>query len=411
MKIPAEEFFRFCARHVPLLRGLSEKAEEISEDAVLTLLRLHAAAPDDQPDHAWRRLKELRILLPVEPGSDIYSLAEPVRQLLSYLFDTATPATSEMIRGYVDALDGSGRKLAHAIEEDDDLVAELARQETVSTLQRLKGAVEETQASIFAEVAEFKAEQRRVSVREKFRRIVFWMDRYVDPLSAIVSVDGPLEAAFAETGRLLRLAGERALFRELGAAERTLRVLRRVERFALRSFHQCRREIHPLYESLRRASFIAEGAALALARLRRDGVRGWPEAHGFGVVTLRFQYAPSDAAISRALFRLIRTPPARPPRLRLPSVGNEPPAKRRRQWLDTLPASITPELPVADLVGWIVRRHPEKNNSDVLAGFTKLLYHRNFRGEFSGTERIRYATADGALRGFPVRLAGKEPPR
>ena len=408
MKIPPEEFFRFCARHVPLLRGLADRAEEISEAAMLSLLRLHGANLDEQPDYAWRRFKELGILLPSEPGSDVYSLAEPVRQLLNYLFDTANPATPEMIRGYVDALYGSGRKLARAIEGDDAIVAELSRQEMISTLQRLQGSVAETQASIFGEVAEFKIEQRRVSVREKFRRIVFWMDRYVEPLSAIVDVNGPLEATFAETGRLLRLAGERALFRELGAAERTLRVLRRVERFALRTFHQCRREIHPLYESLRRASFIAEGAALALARLRRDGVRGWPESYGFGVVTLRFQYVPSDMAIARTLRRLVETPPVKPPRLRLPSAGNEPPAKRRRQWLDALPASITPELPVNDLVGWIVAHHPEKNLSDVLAGCTKLLYHRSFRGEFCGTERIRYITADGALRGCPVRLEAKE---
>ena len=67
-------------------------------------------------------------------------------------------------------------------------------------------------------------------------------------------------------------AREHGLFNDLPALERELRRLRVVQRHALRIFQQCRRELQPLYQSLRRSSLIAEGAALALRKLEQEGL-------------------------------------------------------------------------------------------------------------------------------------------
>ena len=98
------------------------------------------------------------------------------------------------------------------------------------------------------------------------------MDRYVDPIVEMVRPEGPLRAAFDETERLLHRAREHGLYNDLPGLERNSRHLRVIQRHALRIFQQCRRELRPLYESLRRASFIADGAAIALERLQREGI-------------------------------------------------------------------------------------------------------------------------------------------
>ena len=230
------------------------------------------------------------------------------------------------------------------------------------------------------------------------------MERYVEPMIEIVRADGPLRETFDEVDRLLRGAREQALFNDYPALERNLRFLRLVGAHALRVFVQCRKEIQPLYESLRRSTFIAEGASRALEKLQSEGLANWGTAPLIGICSLRFQNVPGDAAIALALRRVIEHPPEPPPVLDLTTEETTPDELVRRLWLDQLPDHIRPELPLLDLLDWIVKRHPEKNTSAILAGFTALVFHHDFDARFSETQPNEYATANGSINARPVQL-------
>ena len=275
MKVNPQTFFTFCASHVPLLRRLAGQAGEVSEAEVVRLIRELAVTHEELPDTTWRRLKELQILVPTEPGASLYLLADAVARLLTYLFDEANPSTPEMVRGYVESLDALGRKLARAVETDDVAFVGLAFNEINATLRRIHADLEETQRAVQNEVSAFKVNRQQFSVRDRYRRIVYWMERFIDPMVEIVRPDGPMAAAFEETERLLRRAREESLFNDHPTLERNLRYLRLVRQHALRVFQDCRKELQPLYESLRRSSFIAAGAAAALERLQKEGAARW----------------------------------------------------------------------------------------------------------------------------------------
>lgn len=383
---------------------LSETEGEVSEAEVRRMIR--AAGTDDGvlPETVWRRLRELLILVPVEAGSDFFFVAEPVRRMLAYLFDEAQAATPEMIRGYMQSLEALGKQLSRAIDQDDMAVVQLALAEMQQTLRRIFADLDETHRSILAEVARYKTQRHSISVRDKFRRIVHWMERYVDPMVEIVRADGPLRATFDETERLLHRARQHGLFNDLPALERNTRHLRQVSRHALRVFQQCRRELQPLYESLRRSSFIAEGAALALDRLQKDGLEGWASRHAVAVCASRWQNVPSDAAIQRALRNVAEHPPEAAPILPLGSEESTPAGYLRLLWVESLPEAARAEMPVEDLLGWLVRRYPERQMADALTGFTRLIFDPEFSAHFDGRAEESYSAADGTLSAHPVRL-------
>lgn len=405
MKVNPQTFFNFCSGHVPLLGQLAEVDGEISEADVRRLIRANTVSGDELPETAWRRLKELQILVPTEPGNDFYLLAEPVRKLLAYLFDEARAATPEMVRGYMDSLRVTGRQLARSIDEDDLSLLRLGMEEVQQTLLRVHSDLDETHRCILAEVARYKTERRTISVREKFQRIVRWMERYVDPMVDIVRPDGPLRAVFDETEHVLQRAREHGLFNDLPVLERGLRRLRFVQRHALRVFQQCRRELQPLYESLRRSSFIAEGAALALRRLEQGGLSGWAEIHVVASCALRWQNVPGDAAIARALRNVAEHPPEPAPVVGLSTDEGTPPDYLRRLWLDALPEEARASLPVSDLLDWLVQRYPQRNTADTLAGFTRLVFDPEFIVNFPEATPRDYRTTDGFLDAQPIHLA------
>jgi hypothetical protein len=405
MKVSPQTFFNFCAVHVPLLRALQERVGEISEADAKRLIRDGGKANDELPQTTWLRLSELQVLVPTEPGSDFYFLAEPVSRLLAYLLDEANAATPEIIRGYIQSLEALGKQLSRAIDTDDLTGVRLALEEIQQTLRRIYADLDETHHAIMAEVARYKTERQTVSVRDKFRRIVHWMDRYVDPMLDIVRIDGTMRATFDDTERLLNRARDHGLFNDLPALERNLRHLRLVQRHSLRVFKQCRRELQPLYDSLRRSSFIAEGAAVALECLRREGPDGWSERHAIGANTLRWLHVPADNAIERALRNVVEHPPEPAPVLAMSGEDAIPAAYLRRLWLEALPDDVRSALPVQDLLGWVVSRNPQKNTDDVLAGFSKLVFHDQFSAKFTDGVSRAYETNDGTLDAQPVELA------
>jgi len=404
MKVNPQTFFNFCSRHVSLLRALSGASTEFSEAELTRLIKLHPAEQDELGQTVWRNLRELQILAPTEPGSDSFLLAEPVAHLLAYLLNEANPATPEIIRGYVQSLESLGKRLSSALAVEDVTVVKLAFEEITVTLRRIYADLEQTHHAILTEIANYKTERQRISVRDKFRRIVYWMERYVEPMIELVRVDGPMRAAFDETERLLYQARAQALFTDIPALERNLRHLRLVGMHALRIFVQCRKEIQPLYESLRRSSLIAEGAAHALQKLQSEGLSGWGTSPLINICSLRFQNVPGDAAIGLALRRIIEHPPEPPPVVDFEKEDPAPEALARRRWLDELPEMARPILPLDDLLAWLVQQHPEKGTAEVLAGFTELVFHSDFDARFGGRQEKEYLTPTGRLSAHPVQL-------
>src|SRR6266853_5168436 len=216
MKVNPQSFFNFWSNHASLLRGLGEHSGEISESEAMRLIRANPRE-EELPETAWRRLRELQIFVPTEPGSELFFMAEPVARLLTYLFNEANAATPEMIHGYILSLETTGKRLAHALDEEDIQQVALAFEEISQTLRRIYADLNERQHAILAEVARYKTERSRVSVREKYRRIVHWMERYVEPMIAIIDAGGPMRAAFDDTERLLGRARSEALFNDLPA--------------------------------------------------------------------------------------------------------------------------------------------------------------------------------------------------
>jgi hypothetical protein len=404
VKVNPQTFFNFCSHHVSLLRALADGGGEFSEAELMRLIKIHSAGQDELPQTAWRNLRDLQILVTTEPGSETYLLAEPVAGLLAYLQNEANPATPELIRGYVQSLETLGQRLSVALTAEDVTVVKLAFDEITVTLRRIYADLDQTHHAILTEVANYKTERYRVAVRDKFRRIVYWMERYVEPMIELVRADGPLRAAFDETERLLQQARAQTLFNDLPALDRNLRHLRLVGTHALRVFIQSRKEIQPLYESLRRSSLIAEGAALALRKLQNDGLSAWGTAPLISICAVRIQNVPGDRAISLALRRIVEHPPEPPPTLDLEMEDPAPAALARRQWLDALPEQVRPILPLNDLLGWMIREHPGKDLPDVLAGLSELVFHEDFDARFLDGGIQNYQTATGQLSANPVQL-------
>src|SRR5260221_121897 len=143
------------------------------------MVRANEAEAEEQPMFVVKRLKELRILIPVDEAEQHFLMAEPLRGILRYLLEEAKPASADTVQSYITELQKLAQKLRGALRASDPVFADLALTDTTQLLRRLHDDVSATQVSVVGEVARFKTDKRQVSVREKFQRIVWWMEQYI----------------------------------------------------------------------------------------------------------------------------------------------------------------------------------------------------------------------------------------
>lgn len=389
-----------------LLRELEQRSSgtDLSEAEIANITKTHAADTEEQPSFVMARLKELRILVSADQSEQYFLMAEPIRGLLRYLLEEAKPASASTVQSYINELQKLAQNLRDALRTDNPTLAELALTDITHTLRRLHDDVSATQTSVLGEVARFKTDKRPASVREKYQRIVWWMQQYVAPMLDVIRVDGPMQATFAEVEEVLESASTNPLVISINAVERNLRLLRLARRHALNVFEQAGREISPLYQLLARSSNLAVGAAWALDRLRLLPFDQWAEEALVGLFSLRQQGAFSDRAITGAVERVLNNPPAPPPTINLANGRKVPAALQHRRWLNSLPNEIANDLPVTDLLAWLITRYPQSNTSQILAGFSTLFYHKRFRARFTDGTIVSYETPRHLIRAYPVRL-------
>lgn len=397
MQVTPKRFFDFCSSHVPLLHALAVKPGDVSEAQVRQLIRTFSDSVSEQPETTWQRLLELQILVPLEEGSAHYVMAQPLLQLINYLYNDAVPTSPEIIQGYIAALESARKRIVIGIEAGDALSVAMATNEVDHTLRRMQDDLDATHRAVMSEVARYKADRTSVSVRERYVRIVGLMDQYVHPLVEIVRVDGLLVSVLDETDLALRAAREQGVYVEMGMIARNERQIRALRRRSIHTLNESRRELQPLYDVLRRASAIAHGATLALGRLRQMKQDEWVINYMVQADRAGIECPPTDAVLRHVINEVVSHPPAPPPVLSMEENGDTPPDYVRLLWLNGLATDLREELPVKDLTAWITGTFPEKGTSDMLLGLSRLLFDPTMDVQFKGGKQKQYRTRDGVL--------------
>jgi hypothetical protein len=409
MQITPKRFFDFCAGHVPLLHAIAMRPGDVSESQVRQMIRTFSDTAQEQPETTWQRLVELQVIVPIEEGSAHYVMAQPLLQLLNFLYNDALPTSPEIIQGYIAALESARKRIALGVEGGDALSVAMATNEVDHTLRRMQDDLDATHRAVMSEVARYKADRTSVSVRERYLRILSLMDQYVHPLVEIVRVDGLLESTLDETDLVLRAAREQGVYVELAMVERNERQIRVLRRRAIHTLNESRKELQPLYEVLRRSSAIAHGATLALGRLRQMRLEDWVANYVTHTTNARVEVPPTDEVLRQIVDNVISHPPIPPPVLNTTETAGTPPDYVRLLWLNELPDMLNEDLPVKDLTGWLTKSFPEKGTADALLGLSKLLFDPTLVVSFKGGSPKHYRTRDGELEASTISITKASP--
>ena len=272
MIVSLKEAASFLCNHEPLVSLLWQHRDEAWTDA--DLLGLADNISDDNspsPPHLVAELKKHRFITERIDPPATWELAPAFQGWIEHLNMTARPVRSEVIDGFILAMDAAAREFARAWPDAGNWAS--ARQSLQDIWEQLRKTIENlaaTHLAITNEVSEIKTSCVSLSVVERFRRINRIWETYLLPMLGLLDHEKKFPALCDFIGRQLDIALSKHALPERRIASRIadeIRVLRHTILIGFRAAHD---EIRPLHGRLRRESEWTQGAARILHLFARD---------------------------------------------------------------------------------------------------------------------------------------------
>ncbi|MBF0306884.1 MAG: hypothetical protein HQL40_18550 [Alphaproteobacteria bacterium] len=398
MELPLKTVFAFCAAQDGLLRELFAARGGVGEAELFAMAQRHGGA-EPGPAGVVERLRRFR-LIEERPGETlVLELTRAARDFLSFLLAEHDLETPELMRAHLAELRERGSGLAAAaLAGDGDRVA-LEMERLDRALEELRAHAWTTYRALLATAADLRANRHRRTAHQRFLRINDLWGHYLIPLRRLLEPDGEADAAFLGLEAQLRQAA--GLFRLDGRLHAALTVtaarLARVRKDGSRLFDDAYGEILPLYDRFRRLDQVERGAVLLLDRLERSGVGALRLERRLPIASVTFQPLPSDADQLGRLVAILGYVPSPPPPL-APPEWRRPPLvlSPERVW-----ARLAADLPLADLMDWVLAAWPEAPLDLTLAVFGELRGDPRLTVRPAGARR-RYRHRESVLEAAPL---------
>lgn len=401
MLISLQEAASFLQTHYAVFDELWRKREDSLSDADLLAI-IGATQTPATPHYLLTQLKKMRFLVETESQAGAWELAPPFARWVEFLQQMARPVSSAVVQGRLVELDHLLTAFRGAAARDDLAEGREILGDTRRSFQRLTEDLGQTRIAIANAVSEAKSEHRTQSALERFRRINRLWTEYLIPMMELLDPAGQLEVICSAWEHQLALSLDKAFLPERRMAERIEREMQ-ILRVALRqSFRECRNELEPLHARLRRDSLWAEGAALILAHIERDGAAGSKLATSLPVSTFRFGGQISEAALVASAARWLDISE---PLAAINFSGTPTPADSQavEDILGSMEGMSDDQFPVDDLLAWLVRRHGGRGFHPLLQVFSLLVTDSRYLATFS-LPIVEYEVAGGVVRCGCVKL-------
>ena len=275
MAVAPEQYFRFAADHIPLLRELYYRPDGVGEGELRQLIARERRTDQPASGYLFRQLLELELVEEMPGQTAFLELTAPWKDILGHLFREQRLTNIAVIQAYLNELERVSVELSGAVHQQQGAHCVVLLDEARALVERLRRDSRDNRLGIIAEAIKSKSGTDELAAVDRYDRIIRLWERYVEPLRDIVDSRKEMD----ERLRVLEeLANEgRVQFRADAIMEREFAAMRsrvlRLLRDAMEDYRESVRELEPLYNEALRGSRYLRGAAQALDGLTRRGLK------------------------------------------------------------------------------------------------------------------------------------------
>lgn len=385
MAINPQSFFNFAAQNYPLLHDIFRRSGGMNDAELSELIRRNRTGLES-PAAFIEKLINLKIIEPLPDATANYEMTRTLSVLFRFLLQEQRLTSTSVIQAYLDELERAQTDLEHAIRDDKHSLIERALDEIAETMERIRQDSRANREAIINEVMTVKSNKDKRTASERFEKINYLWNHYLEPLKDLIDVRKTMDASLDSLERLLKLGAEQflldgALHREFTRC--SVRLVR-LRRDMTADFLESMQEVEPLYVSLKQDSSLAKGAARALERVARQGIRSLnlPAALAIPSGWLR-EGLFNNTDVESFLHNVRGYQPQEPPVI---CFGADT-LSHRFIPPDELIETLQQALPVSDVLQWLLDRYDSYPFPELLRAYGRIISSDAFKTGFSKEEK------------------------
>lgn len=331
-------------------------------------------------------------------GETLYQLGGLTETIVSHLLQEHRLGLSESIQAHIQRLDElSQRLLRGAMESDAHQILSAAKKLREHT-QDIKHQISNNLFAIRNIVSGAKKSEIAKPLRQRYAEVIEAWDQYITPMGDMIDVgrafDSTIDQSISRMDQAIsHLESSGALMSEISNLRTSRQMLNDMRWHAVRNFQVARDVLRPLYEIARINSKVTRGCSIILDAFQKERQK---ELDPFPILPLYRQMRASFVSPTSALMSYyygVKDVEDRPP----PTI-TAPRDTERNSVVKALPlniravlAHLRSDMPIEDLVGWIIRHYGEHSTGKLLDIVLSACSERSLAVQKN--ERARYTTS------------------
>lgn len=400
--VDPRQHIRFLADHFDLIDDLYAGRSSYARADLFALVRQHRSNGDPSVDHLEGKLHDLQIVEEKPGATAAYELRSQLRRYFDYLSSQHRLGTPERI----EALLREARSLAERLDTMEDSLSpnRVSRylRKIDDTLEELRAYSRRNREAIVADIVTLRSADRPMSSRERYAFILELWEEYLEPLRELIDERKFAARVFNGVERKLKNVQQQVAEGSAVAtlARSTIDRLTRLQRDLMDDLYAALIEVAPLYEKLRRESFIAKGAGQLLnvldeqADVEALGLTEW-----FAVPVYTFRGLFSDWDLQGYVQEVKHHEPTAPPSINRPAEVHQ---RRFVPW-NTVKSRMQQALPLDDAVAWLIENYSDQTLTDILRLYTRLLQDETMTVAFAKKQQT-YQFAAYHIQATPLQV-------
>jgi hypothetical protein len=138
------------------------------------------------------------------PGTDmLYEMPHTISKLLGYLLQEYRLTSTEVIQGYLQALDRFCNELEHAAQQKNGDFTARILSEADENIERMRSDSHNNRQRIIAECIKAKINSEKLSVKQRFELINHLYEKYLKPMRDMIDVTKEMDSQLERMQRML----------------------------------------------------------------------------------------------------------------------------------------------------------------------------------------------------------------
>lgn len=406
------EFCAFGSKQHRLLEELFALGDgAVSHDRLRSIIHQYRNLEDLSAASVENRLRELRIVERDSGinGEHVFRYADAVSALHRHLSYESEPVSADSLQGCVKDLGKLSKQLKTALEERDRQQALHVLEQGRRLWRQIRFGVEKNHEHVSTVASEVKVSGRKLSASERYKKLLWDWERYIAPLCEMVDLGRAASAVFEEFEETVLMATRHGCVADSSIPETTHLEIRISMQHTIERLRDCSRSISPLLNELRMGSLAAEGAAVGLAHVLKNGFGGMDGLVRISMIGVRELYTNEEVLADAQAW--VHVQPSVPQPIDLAFAA---PAGRKRGEIDGLKwrmeaiARMREAVPVPDVLEFLVGMEDATADQAVRVLHEIGASSDDLALRFSGTEPKVYEFPDKNVRAYSVEVVRNE---